>query len=199
MEALREKFAEVRTILSILSMFIFVINLAYTNYLLRYRKHMSLSDFFGSKFFARPATIILMEIVFVAGILSTDTVYSNFENTNIGSFFEKEQYEESYYVYIRTDKKLQKSYRVKADIIKGSYGYFDYNDEGKEIYVELGNGYFLKKIHWDNGGYITFLHEDDYPTCTYRARLYPGKETYVYDEYDEEYFVTLTTEKAERN
>lgn len=186
------------TTIKILGFIALVINIAYVYYLIFRRKDMTVSEFFGASFFSKPIAIFIIELFFVLGILLSDPVYSRFENTNIGSFFEKESYRECYYVYIRPDDKYQKAYRVEADIIKGSYGYYDYNDEGHEIYVSLGNGYFLEKIYWDNGGYLTFLDEGDYPTIVDHARLYPGKETRVTDKYEETYYVTLTSEKVKR-
>lgn len=193
-----EVYNAIKSVMPALAFIALIINVVYLYYILIRRKHESASEFFGANsLLTKPGVIVIIEVVFVLGVFFSKPIYSKLENTNIGSFFEKESYKECYYVYIRPNDKYQKSYRVKADIIKGSYGYFDYNDDGDEIYVSLGNGYFLEKIYWDNGGYITFLNEGDYPTVVEHARLYPGKENRVTDENDKEYFVTLTSEKVE--
>lgn len=88
-----------------------------------------------------------------------------------------------------------KSYRCKADIYRGDYGYPAYTDEGEETFIIQGNGYFLEKVYWDNGGYLTFT-DDDFDESISLARIYPGKEALVTDYNDEEYYVTLTTEKV---
>ena len=115
--------------------------------------------------------------------------------TQIGEFYESNEYREQYFVYIRNNSKQAKAYRCKADIYRGIYGYPSYTDEGEETFIVQSKGYFLEKVYWDNGGYLTFI-DDDWIETTSSARIYPGKETLVTDCHDNDYYVTLTTEKV---
>lgn len=156
----------------------------------------NLENYVG-KTFSKTSVIILCELIFAVGIFFSPPIYSHFENTNIGSFLEKETYRESYYVFIRKDKNETKSYRVKADIIKCDYGYPSYTDEGEETFITQGSGYFLERLYWDNDTYISFIN-DDFGFSS-DARIYPGQETSVTkynDDSEVEYYITLTTEKA---
>lgn len=113
--------------------------------------------------------IVVCEIVFVLGILSL--FCPPLGNTSIGSPFERSSYTEQYYVYIRENSKQAISYKVKADIQN-----IDYN-------------YFIKKIYWNNGGYLSFT--DYYNT------IYPGEESKCYAIKDDKYYILLTKEKVE--
>lgn len=190
-----QAFKNLRLILCVTSFYVLYLNCFYTHYLLKGKKSdRALTSYVGS-FFSKKNVILLCEILFVLGILSLPFVFQHFENTNIGSFLEKESYEEQYYVYIRSNPKQSKSYRCKADIYRGNYGYPSYTDEGEETFIIRGNGYFLEKVYWNNGGHLTFV-DDDFLEITSSARIYPGKETLVTDCHDDEYYVTLTTEKV---
>lgn len=67
--------------------------------------------------------------------------------TTIGSMWAKNNFETQYYVYIQPDGATSKNYRVKGDISR---------QDGV---------YYLEKIYWENGGYLTFtdcvLYEDN--------------------------------------
>lgn len=136
---------------------------------------------------------IRLAIILILGILSFPPVFQNFQSTNIGSFLEEEVYEERYYVYIREDNSKAKSYKVKADIKRD---YLDSSTDGffcDETFALEETGYFVEKVYWGNGGYLSFCI-DDLDDST--ARIYPGKETKVIDKNENEYYVTLTKEKA---
>lgn len=194
-EYLIQVFKDVRIVLWSLSFFSLFLNCFYVYYLFKGKKDGSTLTSYVGNFFSKKKGILLCEIILVLGILSSPFVFRHFENTNIGSFLEKETYKEQYYVYIRNNNKQAKSYRCKADIYRGSYGYPSYTDEGEETFIIQGNGYFLGKVYWDNGGYLTFV-DDDWLEDTSSTRIYPGKEVLVIDYHDNEYYVTLTTEKA---
>lgn len=190
-----QAFKNIRLLLRIASFYALFLNCFYAYYLLKGKKSgKTLIDYVGN-FFSQKKGILLCEILFVLGILSSPFVFQHFENTNIGSFLEKESYREQYYVYVRSNNKQSKSYRCKADIYRGRYGYPSYTDEGEETFVIQGEGYFLEKVYWNNGGYLTFT-DDDWLEVTSSARIYPGKEVSVKDYHDNEYYVTLTTEKV---
>lgn len=186
-------FKVVRMILCCASFYMLLVNIFYLTYCVKRKKGRALESYVG-KFFAKKKGILLCEIILVLGVLSSPFVFRHFENTSIGSFLEKESYSEQYYVYIRNNNKQSKAYRCKADIYKGDYGYPSYTDEGEETFIVQGNGYFLEKVYWGNGGYLTFI-DDDWLETTSPARVYPGKEVLVTDYHDNEYYVTLTTEK----
>lgn len=176
------------------SFYMVLLNILYLCYLFRGRKFGRTLEEYAGKFFSTKRGIVLAESIIVLSIIFSPPVFNHFENTNIGSFLEKESYREQYYVYIRSDAKQSKAYRCKADIYRGNYGYSSYTDDGEETFIIEGNGYFLEKVYWNNGGYLTFA-DDDFLETTSSARIYPGKETVVTDCHDDEYYVTLTTEK----
>ena len=156
-------------------------------------------------FHKKPKRMILCEILLVIGILLLPPVFNLYANTDIGSILEKASYEECYYVYVREDMNEAKAYKLKADIVKGDYGYSSYTDEGEETIVIQGNGYFLEKVYWGNGGYLTFLDESDLLggdsfggiwLLSPSSRVYPNREVSVTDKQDKTYYVTLTKEKA---
>ena len=191
---LMQAFRVFRLLLWIISFYSLFLNCAYAYYFIKGKRDgNTLANYVGD-FFSKKKGVLLCEIILVLGILFSPSVFSHFENTNIGSFLEKESYSEQYYVYIRKDKKQSKTYRCRADICKGDYGYPSYTDEGEETFVIQGNGYFLKKVYWDNGGYLTFTDDDDWTKSS--AQVYPGKEVSVTDYHDNEYYVTLTTDKV---
>lgn len=190
-----QTFKNIRLTLSVVSFYALYLNCFYAYYLLKGKKsYKTLTSYVGN-FFSKKKGVLLCEILLVLGVLSWPFVFRHFENTNIGSFLEKETYREQYYVYIRNNDQQSKSYRCKADIYRGCYGYPSYTDEGEETFVMQGNGYFLEKVYWNNGGYLTFTN-NELPEIISSARIYPGKETLVTDYHDDEYYVTLTTEKV---
>ena len=171
-----------RVLVSTIAIYAAIMDCFYVYYLLRGRKtDKQLSSYVGN-FFSQRNGILLCIMFSILGFILSPQVFDKFENTNIGSFLEKETYREQYYVYIRNNDKFSKSYRVKADIFKGPYGYETYTDDGEETFVVKGDGYFLEKIYWNNGGYLIFQNSDDFSG----AQLYPG----------DDYYVTLTTEKV---
>lgn len=181
-----------RVLVSTIAIYAAIMDCFYVYYLLRGRKtDKQLSSYVGN-FFSQRNGILLCIMFSILGFILSPQVFDKFENTNIGGFLEKETYREQYYVYIRNDDKFSKSYRVKADIYKGSYGYETYADDGEDSSVVKGNGYFLDKIYWNNGGYLIFHNSDGFSG----ARLYPGQEAKVTDYHGFDYYVTLTTEKV---
>lgn len=183
-------FKILRMIFYTIAFYILYLEILYTIYILKWRKEGKTLENCVGKFFSQKQVIILCQLLLIIGVLSSPFVFSKFQNTNIGSFLEKESYQEQYYVYLRKDSNKAKSYRLKADIIRGNYGYSSW-DDGNEIFVVQGNGYFLEKVYWGNGGYLTF--EDELESTS--ARIYPGRETQVIDVHDNKYYVTLTTQK----
>lgn len=194
-ESLMSLFKAVRMFLFIISFYVAFVEIFYILYIFKWQKQEKSLESFVGKFFSKKKVVILCQVLLVIGILSSPFVFDKFQNTNIGSFLEKDSYEEQYYIYIRNSRKQSKSYRCKAKIYKGDYGYPSYTDDGEETFVVQGNGYFLEKVYWNNGGYLTFVDDDLLETAS-SARIYPGKETSVTDYHDNEYYVTLTTEKV---
>lgn len=188
-------FKTVRMFLCAVSFYMILVEALYIIYIIKWHKQGKSLESCVGKIFSKKKGIILCQILIMFGFLSSPFVFGKFQNTNIGSFLEKDTYREQYYVYIRNNKKQSKSYRCKADICRSDYGYNSYTDEGEETFVIQGNGYFLEKIYWDNGGYLMFT-DDDWLEVTSSTRIYPGKETLVTDCHDNDYYVTLTTEKV---
>lgn len=59
-------------------------------------------------------------------------------STTVGSVWAKTNFNTQYWVYLQPNNATSKNYRVKGDITR------------------LDGIYFLSKIYWDNGGYLTF-------------------------------------------
>ena len=197
LEFIRESFSAIRVLTSVASIIAIFLNCFYLYYLFKGKKDGKTLTQYVGKFFSKKSGIILCEIVMVCGILLSPPIYSNFENTTIGSFFEKETYSEKYYVYIRRDNSNAKAYKVKADILKSDYGYPTYTDEGEETVAIQGNGYFIKKIYWESGGYITFMDEyEELYDGINSTRIYPNRETSCEDVKGDTYYIMLTQEKA---
>lgn len=194
LEYLFSLFKTIRIILPVLALLSVLVNCFYLSYLFKGKKQEKhLTEYVGS-FLSTKKGIVICETVLILGIICSPPVFSKIQNTNIGSLLEKEYYTEQYYVYVRPDKNSSKSYRLKADIVRGDYGYQSYDDNGEETFVTQGNGYFVQKVYWNNGGYLVFDHYECYDS--YGARVYPGKEAYCIDVKDEVYYITLTTEKV---
>lgn len=179
---------------------IFFINIAYLVYftydkLLKKGKWGSFKQFAGP-FLSKKVVIFIIETIFIIGIFVPPYSWLNKGTTTIGSVFEKDYYEEQYYVYIRKNTDSSKSYKVPADIRKGSYEYEDFDENGNSVFYELGEGYFIQKIYWDNGGFLTF--PDDFLDGSASCEIYLWEETYCTDINDEGYYITLTNEKAKR-
>ena len=96
--------------------FYIAIILDYLKYFIYERtKEFSLRDRFGKKLGSKKA----IATIFVATIISLGySIISifNIGNTQIGSFWEKKDYEECYYVYMTQNPKETKRYKLKADI-----------------------------------------------------------------------------------
>lgn len=178
-----------------MAFYMILMNGCYIHYIFKGKKQgKTLAEYVG-KFFSKKRGVILCEIILLLGIIFYPPIFERLGNTNIGSFFEKESYEEQYFVYIRESGNKSKSYKVKADILKSNYGHPSWEDDGEETYDIHGNGYFIKKVYWSNGGYLNFEDYDHwgYPT---ENQIYPGKETLCYDSNDDGYYIFLTNEKV---
>ena len=193
-------FKTIRILVAAVSFYIVLLDFLYLRYLLKEKRRGKPFTEYMGVFFSRKSVIVLCQVILILGVLFSRPIYSRFENTDIGSFFEKESYCEQYYVYLRNDSTKQKSYRLKADIIRSDYGYPSYVD-GEESFVVQGNGYFILKAYWGNGGYLTFVDENEFEMIGYpnkSARIFPGVETKVQDYKGDIYYITLTDEKVKR-
>lgn len=131
------------------------------------------------KLASKPKMVIIIVPMCVISILCV-SFYFGAGNTQIGSIFEKHNYQEKYYVYVTENTKQSKRYKIPADIyrIRGSVG--DYT-------------YFVQKIYWPNGGYIDFTDNDN----IIGEKVIPLKEIEV--DFSSEHnpiYITLTTEKV---
>lgn len=194
-------FQTVRILFRIVALVIILVNIYWLYHIAVIKWHgETIDEYVGDIFPKNKKIILVFEVVMLLGFICSPRIFSKFENTNIGSFLESESYEEQYYVYIRRDTGKSKSYKVKADIIKGNYGHPLTTDDGDWTFTVDGNGYFLKKIYWDNGGYLTFLDDDEIYELDSNssARLYPLKEETCEDKKDDVYYIYLTTEKVHK-
>lgn len=168
--------------------FYIAIILDYLKYFIYERtKEFSLRDRFGKKLGSKKA----IATIFVATIISLGySIISifNIGNTQIGSFWEKKDYEECYYVYMTQNPKETKRYKLKADIHHSRH-------------IGEDEHYNILALYFPNGGYITFYETDDEGRLMYGDKLLLNEETCITKQNDEddtkeEYYITLTNQKA---
>lgn len=129
-------FKGIRILFWVISFYMLIQEALYVVYIVKYRKQGKTLESYVGEFFSKKQGFILCQVLIILGILFSPFVFSKFQNTNIGSLLEKEQYCEQYYVYIRKDRNKAKSYKLRADIIKGDYGYSSWDDNGDDIFVD---------------------------------------------------------------
>ena len=125
-------------------------------------------------------------------------VLFGYETTQIGDFYEAEEYTEKYYVIMSRQPKEQenrKEYTLPADIERSldySYttnvteDYYSQEHGGEDIYA---SGYHIKKLYFPNGGYLVFDEPIDSTLCV-------EQEAEVLDYHDDIYYITLTKNKV---
>ena len=112
--------------------------------------------------------VYTMLISAIIGPLYSPIAFFGAGNTQIGSLLEKRYYEEQYFVQFRSSS-FEDPYMLIADIEKT-------RDEG----------YVINKVHFNNGGYITFSS----------MPIEPKEEVHIRDDNNEWYYITLTKEKV---
>lgn len=115
------------------------------------------------------------------------------QTTQIGTFYEARTYKAKYNVILSRESSNvsnRKLYTLPAEIER-KYDYTGYDEHGD--YYELN--YHVNYIYFPNGGYLSFDYDYAYdePSCSLVA---VNRETIVTDSHDDEYYVTLTAEKA---
>lgn len=118
----------------------------------------------------------ILILLMVIGIINIGGRYI-YPSTQIGSLFEKKEYEEAYYVFLYPEDSKSMNYKLKADVwahIESLDGY-----DGYRTYSLLG-------VYLDNGKRISFDGEE----------VFPSERTLVVDESGRYWYVELTTEKA---
>ena len=143
----------------------------------------SLSEAFFSKSSTKETRTL--KILFAIGVLYPVIMAITCQSTEIGSVFEKQKYKTSVYVNLFPYNDESKNYRLKADI------------ESSMTFEELLRGdryYKLEKIHFNNGGYITFDNIDWDKENT----LILNKQVYFRDDKDNSWYIELTKEKVKK-
>ncbi|WP_336775310.1 hypothetical protein [Paenibacillus sp. MMO-58] len=110
------------------------------------------------------STVIISLILSIATCLIINYVGIKRHGYEMGHFFEKQNYERQFYVYVTEDLDTAKSYRLTADIRKNEFGYF-----------------FLK-AYWPNGGTLSFGDP---------VKFY-GRTSFPVDDNDKEWRIELT-------
>lgn len=105
-------------------------------------------------------------------VIVTIAANTKLGSTNIGGLFERINYTESYYVNLFPENANDKNYKVKAEIEK------------------IGNGYYISKAYFSNGGYITFNNNGTDKSLKVSSKI--G----IYDDEDKYWRVELTTQKS---
>ena len=127
-------------------------------------------------------------------------VLFGYETTQIGDFYEAKEYTEKYYVLMSRqpqEKENRKVYTLPADIER-SLEYYYTEDVYEDYYLQehggydvYSQGYYIRKLHFPNGGYLTFDNMDD-------SLILVGIETEVIDYHEDTYYITLTSEKVNK-
>jgi len=104
-----------------------------------------------------------------------------------GSFFERDEYREMFYVNLFPDEQRVKSYRVPASILVYLEGGYDYDND--PVYWRA---YKIQFAIMPNGGKVTFGFSDDY------VPLELGSTVTVYDDDERPWGVELTDKPASK-
>ncbi len=117
---------------------------------------------------------VITTIVFLLGIFYSPIAFFNCGTYDFHNIFEKSSYTEDFYVYVGNRQNATKQYKVKAAI--------------RKISDNFESRYYIKKLYWANGGYISFSDGQ---------RVYPYFSTDV-EHYDSDttYYVMLTNERV---
>ena len=129
-----------------------------------------------------------------------------YETTQIGDFYEAEEYTEGYYVLMSRESEsnpARKVYRLPAKIER-RYDYVGTSEITEDMYGQIHGGddlyysnYHILYLYFPNGGSLNFDY--DYAYEDYEiTKLIPGKEMRCEDSKDETYYITLTKEKAKK-
>lgn len=132
-------------------------------------------------------------------------VLCGYETTQIGDFYEAREYTEKYYVVMsREPESVQnrKKYTLPAEIERRT-DYLYTTEVYEDYYFQEHGGndiyrlaYHINYLYFPNGGYLTFVYDEVYENPEYSTVLL-NQETKVTDYYDNDYYITLTSEKVE--
>ncbi|MHB8065804.1 MAG: hypothetical protein ACYDG2_24840 [Ruminiclostridium sp.] len=137
--------------------------------------------------------MIALTLIIASLYIGYYTMKNYWGTTTIGSFFEKNYYTTQYYVNLFPDKNNAKNYRVKADIISDIIEW-DGTDNEENSFTNSKRVYWLKKVYFNNSGYITFDKvienaDDD-------SGLEVDEKVHLIDDKGEEWWAELTKEKV---
>lgn len=124
--------------------------------------------------------IYLKVILFLIGFFHI-IMSAFFTNTQIGSFYEKSEYTEKYYINLTYNKNDVKFYKLPADIHSSIDEYEDYDGT-----IHSYRNYFLTKVYWPNGNILEF----DY------VEIEPEEQCSVSDFEGNDYYIELTKNKV---
>ena len=126
-------------------------------------------------------------------------VICGYETTQIGDFYEAQEYKEKYYVTMSrqpNDKENRKVYTLPAEIERSldfSYttdiyeDYYSQEHGGEDVYTL---NYHITRLYFPNGGYLTFDYYSE------NSILQVEQEAEVIDYHGNIYYITLTKEKV---
>lgn len=133
-------------------------------------------------------------------------VVCGYETTNIGDFYEAGEYTAKYYVIMSREPNSEtnrKAYTLPAEIerrsdehvetYKTATNYLDGETYEQEVSVL---NYHINYLYFPNGGYLVFNYDEAYENPEYSILLLDA-ETKVTDYYGDDYYITLTSKKAE--
>ena len=132
-------------------------------------------------------------LFFVLSIPHIPVLYG-YETTQIGDFYEAREYKEKYFVVMSRkpeDIEDRKQYTLPAEIER-RLTYEGSDDNGNDFY---SLNYHINYLYFPNGGYLSFDYDYAYEEAG-RTSVKVNKETEVVDYHGDEYYITLTKEKA---
>lgn len=124
-----------------------------------------------------PLKYCLLFSFFIFGVFNFYMFHFSSSTTQIGSIYEADYFEETYYVYFYYDNKTTKCYKIPAQIFA--------NEESKY--------YSILNVQWPNGNVIYFP-DDSYVLPNVKSHI-----EYIDSNGDDaECFIELTTEKYKK-
>lgn len=139
----------------------------------------------------KTSTKIIIHVLFIIGIIGLvldGVTYTNIGSSSIGSFIERKEYSEYYYVNMFPEKSKDENYRVKAKIIATTDTEI-YDDNSNNSSQRSIRVYYIEKAYFDNGDIITFYD-------SYGDSLELNKKVGIYDDNDNYWKIELTDKKA---
>ncbi len=151
----------------------------------------------------KPSFYVYLLLFFLFSIPYLPRLFG-YKTTQIGNLYEASAYTETYLVTMSRkpeDEEPRKEYTLPAQIYRQS----DYDHTTRirdNFYGEQTGGhdiyslnYHIRYLYFPDGGFLSFDYDEAYDN-PHLTIIIPNKETKVIDYKGDEYYITLTKEKA---